>query len=75
MTHDQIIIRQQNFFNANGKYEKFMFNADTDVHEYVSPEGAGFLVIETRSSNGIIERKVTDYGPSGRSTDWVKLES
>ena len=39
--------------------------------EYVGPSGAGYIVREL-SADGT-QTKATDYGPEGRSTQWVDV--
>lgn len=46
-------------------------NVRIDIYE--GPLGKGFIICNFIEKNKDIWRKITDYGPEGRSSDWVNL--
>jgi len=39
---------------------------EDEVHEYLGPQGIGYIIIERKDG----QERHTDYGPEGRSTNW-----
>lgn len=72
-----VIVEQENYLATFGKYRQYLrdeFKKDTEVHEYQSPEGSGFILIEYKLENGLEMVKRTSVGlNSFIDHDWILL--
>lgn len=56
--------------DSNGKYKQMPRDGDKEVHEYVSPLGAGYQILLYKIVDGVEYIKSKAHGPEAESRTW-----